>query len=198
MLLVRVSVKSLGPRARLLLEYATFKIDLFDLFNLPLMDIARTGLRAKKLKARALYLLSLDELNTMPRGHRLGYLYAKPLYGSLDLELPTKEETINYIAYKRKDSLDTIRHILTLPHPTERKAKLAHYSLKDAYIARATIAYFKKKKKHNLGIRLLKILDNWDSYKEEIAKAPDPYLFLLEEFFRKLRVKPVFGFAEKL
>jgi len=34
----------------LLLEYATFKIDLFDLFNLPLMDITRTGLRAKKLK----------------------------------------------------------------------------------------------------------------------------------------------------
>ncbi len=152
----------------------------------------------------SLYLLSLDELNTMPRGHRLGYLYAKSLYGNLNLELPTKEETIEYIAYKRKDSLDTIRHMLTLPHPPERKAKLAHYSLKDAYIClsylafseegklpqtrKQTLAYFKKKKRHSLGIRLLKILDNWDSHKEDVANSPDSYLYQLEEFFRKLHV----------
>jgi hypothetical protein len=51
-----------------------------------------------------------------------------------------------------------------------------------------TIAYFRKKKKHSLGIRLLRILDNWDSHKEDVANTPDPYLFLLEEFFRKLHV----------
>ncbi len=152
----------------------------------------------------SLYLLSLDEVNTMPRGHCLEFLYAKPLYGSLDLELPTKEETVNYVAYKRRDTLDTIRHMLTFPHPTDRKTKLVYYSLKDAYIClsylafseegklpltrKQTIAFFRKEKKHSLGIRLLKILDNWDSHKEDVAKTPDPYLYLLEEFFRKLHV----------
>jgi predicted nucleotidyltransferase len=150
------------------------------------------------------YLLSLDELKTMPRGHCLEFLYAKPLYGSMDVELPTKEETVNYITYKSRDTLDTIRHMLTFPHPTERKIKLVYYSLKDAYIClsylafseegklpltrKQTIAYFRKKKRHSLGIRLLEILDNWDSHKGDIANTPDLYLFQLEEFFRKLHV----------
>lgn len=152
----------------------------------------------------SLYLLSLDELNTMPRGHRLEFLYAKPLYGSLDIELPTKEETVSYVAYMRRDALDTIRHMLTLPHPTERRSRLVYYSLKVAYIClsylafaeegklpstrKQTITYFSKKKKHRLGIRLLGVLDNWDSYKEDVGNTPDFYLFLLEEFFRKLHV----------
>jgi hypothetical protein len=45
-----------------------------------------------------------------------------------------------------------------------------------------------KKKKHSLGTRLLGILDNWDSHKEDIANKPDPYLYQLEEFFRKFHV----------
>jgi hypothetical protein len=134
----------------------------------------------------------------------LEFLYAKPLYGSLDIELPTKEETISYVAYMRRDALDTIRHMLTLPHPTERRSRLVYYSLKVAYIClsylafaeegklpstrKQTITYFSKKKKHRLGIRLLGVLDNWDSYKEDVGNTPDFYLFLLEEFFRKLHV----------
>jgi predicted nucleotidyltransferase len=152
----------------------------------------------------SLYLLSLDELKTMQRGHCLEFLYAKPLYGSLDLKLPTKEETVNYIIHKRRDTLDTIRHMLVLPHPNERKTKLVHYSLKDAYVClsylafsekgklpstrKQTIAYFKQQRKQSLGIRLLEILDGWDSYKEDVAKTPESYLFMLEEFFRKLHV----------
>jgi hypothetical protein len=152
----------------------------------------------------SLYLLSLDELNTMPRGHRLEFLYAKPLYGSINLELPTKEETVSYVAYMRRDTLDAIRHMLTLPHPTERRAKLVYYSLKVAYICLSylafsesgklpptreqTIDYFKRKKKQKLGMRLLRILNNWDSDKEDVGSTPDSYLYLLEEFFRELRV----------
>jgi hypothetical protein len=152
----------------------------------------------------SLYLLSLDEFNKMPRGHRLEFLYAKPLYGSLNVELPTKEETVSYVAHKRRDALDTIRHMLTFPHSTERKAKLVYFSLKDAYIClsylafseegklpqtrKRTIAYFKKKKKYSLGTRLLGILENWDSHKKDVVRAPDFCLYLLEEFFRKLSV----------
>jgi predicted nucleotidyltransferase len=174
-----------------------------------------TSLQSVSLKYPefSLYLLSFDELKTMPRGHCLEFLYAKPLYGSIDLELPTKEETVNYIAHKRRDTLDMIRHMLTLPHSTERKMRLVYYSLKDAYIClsylafseegklpptrKETITYLRKKKKQNLGIRLLRILDRWDSHKEDVANTPDAYLYLLEEFFRKLRLAscqmPKFG-----
>jgi hypothetical protein len=148
------------------------------------------------------YLLSLDELKTMQKGHCLEFLYAKPLYGSLDVKLPTKEETVNYIVHKSRDTLDTIRHMLIFPHPIERKTKLIYYSLKDAYIClsylafsetgklpptrKQTMAYYKQQRKQNLGVRLLEILDDWDSYREDVAKTPEVYLFLLEEFFQKL------------
>ena len=151
------------------------------------------------------YLLGLDDLKTMPKGHYLEFLYAKPLYGSLKVKLPTKEEVVSYVNHKRRDVLSTIRHTMILPHPDERKAKLVYYALKDVYIClsylafsecgklpptrRQTIAYFKQRKRQSLGIRLLNILDNWDSYKEDVAKEPDSYLFSLEEFFRKFHPK---------
>ena len=148
------------------------------------------------------YLLSLDDLETMPKGHYLEFLlYAKPLYGSLEMKSPTKEEVINYINYRRIDLLAAIRCRLILPHSNERKLKLVHLDLKEVYISlsylafsecgilpstrKQTIAYYKQRKRHSLGIRLLKILDNWDSYKENVIKNPDSYLLLLEEFFRK-------------
>jgi hypothetical protein len=51
-----------------------------------------------------------------------------------------------------------------------------------------TINYFKRKKKQKLGMRLLRILNNWDSNKEDVGSTPDPYLYLLEEFFRELHI----------
>lgn len=150
------------------------------------------------------YLLSLDDLETMPRGHFLEFLYAKPLYGSLEMKLPTKEEVINYINHKGRETLSIIRHTLILPHHNDRKAKLVYYSLKDAYIClsylafsesgklpstrKHTIAYFKQWKRESIEIRLLEILDNWNSYKEDVTRTPDSYLFLLEEFFGKLHL----------
>jgi len=147
------------------------------------------------------YLLTLDELNTMPKGHYLEFLYSKPLHGSLKIEMPTKIEVTSHIKHKRRETLSIIRHTLILPHPKERKGKLVYFSLKDAYIClsylafsesgtlpstrKQTIAYFKQHKKERLGIRLLEILEDWNSHKETAARNPDSYLFLLKEFFRK-------------
>lgn len=149
------------------------------------------------------YLLSLDDLETMPRDHYLEFQYAKPLYGKLKIKLPTKEEVVRYLNHKRRDILHIIRHTIILPHSIERKAKLVYFSLKDVYVylsylafseagklpptRKQTILYYKKRKRHDLGTRLLLILDNWDSYREDVARNPEPYLLLLEEFFRKSR-----------
>ncbi len=126
------------------------------------------------------------------------------LYGTSDFELSKKGETIDYIAYKHRDVLDAIRHMLTIPHLVERKTRLVYLSLKEVYIClsclalseegklprtrKQTMAYFRKKKKNDRGIRLFRILDSWDSYKEDASIAPDLYLFLLGEFFRKLQI----------
>ena len=147
------------------------------------------------------YLLSLDDLETMPSDRYLEFHKAKPLYGSLKMKSPTKEEVINYINYKRIDLLGAIRHRLILPHSDERKMKWVYFDLKDVYIClsflafsecgilpstrKETIVYYKQRQRHSLGTHLLKILDNWDSYKEDVIRNPDSYLLLLEEFFRK-------------
>ncbi|UCH31645.1 MAG: nucleotidyltransferase domain-containing protein [Candidatus Bathyarchaeota archaeon] len=151
------------------------------------------------------YLLTLDELKTMPKGHYLEFLYAKPLHGTLKMELPTKKEVISYVNYMRRETLSILRHTLILPHSKERKVRLVYYFLKQVYIClsylafsesgtlpstrKQTIANFRKQKKERLGIRLLGILEDWESYKEDVASNPQPYLFMLEEFFRKLHIK---------
>jgi len=45
----------------------------------------------------------------------------------------------------------------------------------------------KERRGQDLGTRLIEIQDNWDSYKEDVARKPDNYLFLLEEFFGESR-----------
>lgn len=146
------------------------------------------------------YLLSLDELETMPKSHYLEFRYSKPLYGSLELKLPTREEVTSYINHRRRDLLAVIRHEIILPHSDDRKIRRVYWVLKDVYIClsylafsecgilpstrKQTIVYYTKRKRHSLGIRLLKILDSWDAYKEDVSKDPDSYLLLLEEFYR--------------
>ena len=130
-------------------------------------------------------------------------LHSERLYGDIEYNLPTKEEVRDYISLMRRDWLDRVRHYLIIPHPQETLAKNVRFALKYTYIylsyvvfletdklpetRKQTVAYFKKGKKHDLGVRLLEILDNWDSLKEGVARNPKFYLFLLEEFFRESR-----------
>jgi len=147
------------------------------------------------------YLLSEQELKTLPRAQLLQFVYSEGLYGNIEYELPTKEEVRHYISLTCREWSDRLRHYLILPHPHQTLAKNVHFALKFAYLClsyqmfieigklpktrRDTIRYFKEKKNQKLEIRLLEMLDNWDSYKEKAANNPQQYLFLLEEFFRK-------------
>jgi len=146
------------------------------------------------------YLLSLHDIKGLPKGHLLEFVYAKPLYGRLKVKTPTSEEVTQYLSHSRRDELFSIRHYLTLPHPSEKKARTAYYWLKFVYVylsylafietgklpatRKQTIAYFENRKGYSKGVKLLRILDNWASYKGKVGKNPDHYLFMLEKFFR--------------
>jgi len=146
------------------------------------------------------YLLSLRDIETLPKGHLLEFIHAKRLFGKLRLSTPTSEEVRQYLSHSRREELSSIRHWLMLPHPLEKKAKVAYYELKFTYVylsylafietgelpptRRQTISYFEHRKGYSHGIKLLHILENWASYKDKVAKNPDHYLFMLEKFFR--------------
>jgi len=150
------------------------------------------------------YLLSLRDLEGLPKGHLLEFVYAKPLYGKIHVKMPTREEVMQYLSHSRREELSSIRHWLMLPHPPERKARVAYYEFKFTYVylsylafietgklpptRKQTIAYFEHRKGYSQAIKLLRILDNWTSYKDKVAKNPDHYLFMLEEFFRNASI----------
>jgi len=149
------------------------------------------------------YLLSLRDVESLPKGHLLEFVHAKPLYGKFKVDVPTAEEVRQYLSHSRREELTSIRHWLMLPHPPERKARMTYYELKFAYVylsylafiesgklpptRKDTIAYFKRRRGYSLGVRLLQILDNWSNYKDDLASNPDRYLFMLEKFFRTAR-----------
>jgi len=147
------------------------------------------------------YVLSVRDLETMPKAHLLEFVYAKPLYGKFKVEPPTSEDVRQYLSFSRREELSMIRHFLLHPHPPERKAKYIYYGLKFVYVylsflvfiesaklpptRKETKAYFKQKRSSPLGVRLLQILDNWKVHRDKVAKDPDRYLFMLECFFRE-------------
>lgn len=149
------------------------------------------------------YLVSKQEFEMLPRAQLLQLLHSENLYGKIEYNLPTKGEVEDYIALMRKDWLDRLRHYLVVPHPKEKLVKHAHLALKSAslYLSyrmfletgklpktrKEIIAHLKGKESQNLGTRLVRIQDNWQLYRENVARKPDHYLFLLEEFFRESR-----------
>jgi len=148
----------------------------------------------------SIYLLSAQDLMTLPRAHLLQLVHAKPLYGRINIEKPTQDEVNQFLSYIRHDELDMVRHYLLHPHPMEKKVKYVYYGLKSAYIylsylvfsesgelpktRKETVAHFKKMKTCKEGVRLLQILDKWNAHKAKVAENPHPYMFLLEKFFR--------------
>lgn len=146
------------------------------------------------------YVLSLRDLETLPKGNLLQFAYAKPLYGEIRVCAPTSEEVKQYIRHSRREWLDTLRHNLLFPHPLDKKARLAYYLLKNVYIylsylafcesgklpptRKQTIEYFDKRKGFSYGCRLLQILDRWNEYKDKVARNPDRHLFMVEKFLR--------------
>jgi predicted nucleotidyltransferase len=149
------------------------------------------------------YFVSKQEFETLPRAQLLQLLYSEKLYGEMKYGLPTKGEVENYIALVRREWLDRLRHYLVVPHPKEKLAKHAHLALKytSLYLSyrifletgklprtrKEIIAHLRGKESQNLAMRLVRIQDNWQLYREDVARRPDHYLFLLEKFFRKSR-----------
>lgn len=149
------------------------------------------------------YFVSEQEFKTLPRAQLLQLLYSKRLYGEIKYKLPTKEEVKHYITLMRREWSDRVRHYLVIPHSKEKMAKNVHFALKYAYLylsyrmfletgrlprtRKETIAYLKERRSQDLGTRLIEIQDSWNLYKEDVARKPDYYLFLLEEFFRESR-----------
>lgn len=102
----------------------------------------------------------------------------------------------------RRDEIDTFRHYLIFPHDPNKLVGRIRLSLKHAYICLTylvyketgrlpktrleTIEFFKKKNSQELGISLLKILENWAAHERRAYENPDDYLYLLEEFWRTL------------
>jgi hypothetical protein len=150
------------------------------------------------------YLLSQQELKTLPQAQFLQFVYSQRLYGNIEYELPTKEEVRHCINLMCREWSDRIRHYLIFQHTPETLAKNVYFALKYAYLClsdwifietdklpktkRETISYFKGKKRHELGTHLLEILKNWNSYKRDVANNPQHYLYLLEKFFRKFHL----------
>jgi len=148
----------------------------------------------------SIYLLSAQDLKTLPRVYLLQLVHAKPLYGKINVEKPTQDEVKQFLSYIRHDELDTVRHYLLHPHPMGKKVKYVYYGLKSAYIylsclvfsesgelpqtRKQAIAHLRKAKTCREGVRLLQILDKWSVHKARVAQDPHPYMFLLEEFFR--------------
>ena len=104
------------------------------------------------------------------------------------------------MSHSRREELGLIRHYLVLPHPPEKKTKIVYYWLKFVYLylsylafietgelpptRKQTITYFQNRTDYSHGVKLLRILDNWNAHKDKVAKNPDRYLFMLEKFFR--------------
>jgi len=147
------------------------------------------------------YFVSKQEFKTLPRAQLLQLQYSEKLHGEIKYKSPTKKEVRDYISLMRRDCLDRVRHYLVIPHQQERLVRIAHFTLKQAclYLSyemfletsrlpktrKETITYFEERKSQELGIRLVRIQDNWNLHEEDVARNPESYLFLLEEFFRE-------------
>ena len=151
----------------------------------------------------SVYLLDRNDLKTLPTAMFLQFVYSKKLYGDLDYPLPSKEDVANYVNILRRDWLDRIRHYLILPHSHEKLASVLLPALKSVYLCLSYLIFketsklpltrkyvmdFLKKQENCPSIRLMKILEEWDSCKETYLKNPLPLLLQIEKFYRTLSI----------
>jgi len=150
----------------------------------------------------SVYILDERDLKHFPKAQFLQFIHSRKVYGECDFPKPSAEDVSMFVNTMRTNELDTLRHLLTLPHDTSRLVRRIALSLKRAYICLTylifretgvlpkkrleTIDYFRKKGAHRLGISLLEILENWSIQKASVTAKPREYLHMLEEFWRTL------------
>jgi len=152
----------------------------------------------------SVYLLDDGDLKTLPKAQFLQFVYSKQLYGNFDYSLPSKLDVANYVETIRRDWLDRIRHYVVIPHPHERLVNALLPALKCVYLTlsyliyretgnlprtrKDAIAILRKKEGNQLGMNLVKILEDWDSPKEEHLTNPVKLLLQIEAFFRTIEM----------
>ncbi len=152
----------------------------------------------------SIYVLDKDDLETMPIAKFLEFEHSKRIWGDFEYPLPSEKDVRNYVSFWRRERLDMIRHYLILPHACEKLSGILYPSLKRAFLYLSYLVYVETGKlpmtrkelitllvktgRNQLGISLMKMLDNWDSCKDEYLRNPVPLLLQIEEFYRTLRV----------
>ena len=147
-----------------------------------------------------IYPVGLQELEGFPRGWRMQFLTAKPLYGGIEVEPPSKEDIQYYMQSLICDILSYSRHYYLFPHGTEKLVKQIYYLLKMCdWLLRDYLYYgtgkilktrkevvqdLEKEEDMSQGVKLLNVLSNWNHLVEEVEKNPLRFLLEIEEFAR--------------
>ena len=150
----------------------------------------------------SVYILDKRDLAYFPKAMCLQFVYSEKLYNEFGFPKPGAEDIDSYVNKMRRDEIDTLRHYLTLPHETVRVVKRIGLSLKYAYICLTylvyketgilprtrleTIDYLEREGYQDLGVTLLKILENWSTQETTALGNHREYLYMLEEFWRTL------------
>jgi predicted nucleotidyltransferase len=150
----------------------------------------------------SVYILDKRDLAYFPKAMCLQFVHSEKLYNEFDFPKPAAEDIDSYVNKMRRDEIDTLRHYLTLPHETSRVVRRIGLSLKYAYICLTylvyketgilprtrleTIDYLEREGHQDLGVTLLKILENWSTQETTVLGNHREYLHMLEEFWRTL------------
>jgi len=156
------------------------------------------------LSGLSIYVLDGDDVRTLPKAEFLEFTRSRKLYGDFEYALPSKKDVLDYVVFCCREQLDAMRHYIILPHTNEKLGSVLYPSLKRASFYLSYLAYVQTGKLpmtrkdllsylesiggHQLEIRMMRILVDWDSHEDEYLRNPLPLLLQIEALYRTLRV----------
>jgi len=150
----------------------------------------------------SVYILDKKDLEYFPRAQYLQFVHSVNLYGECDFPRPGVEDIDGYVNMMRRNEIDALRHYITIVHDADKLVGRISLSLKYAYICLTyllyketgvlprtrleTINHLERRGFPRVGVRLLRVLDDWSKEKKLAINTPREYLHTLEEFWRNL------------